>query len=182
MLGLATAEEAPLREAVALLEGGPFRFELARCLLALGSHLRRTRRRSQAREPLRRALDLAHRCGAQPLLETASAELRACGARPRSPALSGSESLTASERRVAELVAGGRSNPEVARELFISRATVEAHLRSIFRKLEIGSRHELAPLLAQAEPLSASRETPLPAQAQPLPAPAGAPPARAKDH
>ncbi len=174
VLGLATAEEAPLREAVALLEGGPFRFELARCLLALGSHLRRTRRRAQAREPLRRALDLAHRCGAQPLLETASAELRACGGRPRSPALSGSESLTASERRVAELVAGGRSNPAVARELFISRATVEAHLRSVFRKLEIGSRHELAPLLAQAEPLPASSE--------PLPAPAGAPPPRAKDH
>ncbi len=171
VLGLATADEAPLQEAVALLEGGPFRYELARCLLALGSHLRRTRRRAQARDPLRRALDLAHRCGAHPLVETASAELRACGARPRSPATSGLESLTASERRVAELVAGGRSNPQVARTLFISRSTVEAHLRNIFRKLEISSRHELEPLLAEAQPLPAEREPlpgRLPARTEPL--------------
>jgi DNA-binding CsgD family transcriptional regulator/tetratricopeptide (TPR) repeat protein len=192
VLGLATAEEAPLREAVALLEGGPFRFELARCLLALGSHLRRTRRRSQARDPLRRALDLAHRCGAHPLLETARAELRACGARPRSPASSGLESLTASERRVAELVAGGQSNPQVARTLFISRSTVEAHLRSIFRKLEISSRHELAPLLAETETPPAqtvpppgrlpARTEPAPGQAERLPARAEPRPAPTKDH
>jgi DNA-binding CsgD family transcriptional regulator len=151
VLGLATREEEPLVEAVALLEGGPFRLELARCLLALGSHLRRTRRRSQAREPLREALDLAHRCGAEPLVQDARVELRACGARPRSPALNGPESLTASERRVAELVAAGNSNPQVAQTLFVTRPTVEAHMRSIFRKLEITSRHELAPLLAQAK-------------------------------
>jgi DNA-binding CsgD family transcriptional regulator len=151
VLGLATRAEEPLVEAVALLEGGPFRLELARCLLALGSHLRRTRRRSQARDPLRRALDLAHRCGAHPLVETARAELSACGAKPRSPALSGPESLTASERRVAELVAAGNSNPQVAQTLFVTRPTVEAHLRSIFRKLEITSRHQLGPLLAQAK-------------------------------
>jgi DNA-binding CsgD family transcriptional regulator/tetratricopeptide (TPR) repeat protein len=151
VLGLATREEEPLVEAVALLEGGPFRLELARCLLALGSQLRRTRRRSQAREPLRRALDLAHRCGAQPLAQNARAELSACGAKPRSPVLSGPESLTASERRVAGLVAAGNSNPQVAQTLFITRPTVEAHLRSIFRKLEITSRHELAPLLAAAK-------------------------------
>jgi DNA-binding CsgD family transcriptional regulator len=151
VLGLATREQGPLTEAVALLEGGPFQFELARCLLALGSHLRRTRQRSQAREPLRRALDLAHRCGAQPLVEDARAELSACGARPRSPALNGLESLTVSERRVAELVAAGRSNPQVAQALFITRATVEAHLRSIFRKLDITSRHQLGPLLVEAK-------------------------------
>jgi DNA-binding CsgD family transcriptional regulator len=151
VLGLATRAEEPLVEAVALLEGGPFRLELARCLLALGSHLRRTRRRSQAREPLRRALDLAHRCGAHPLVQNARAELSACGARPRSAALNGLESLTASERRVAELVAAGSSNPQVAQTLFVTRPTVEAHLRSIFRKLEITSRHQLGPLLAQAK-------------------------------
>lgn len=151
VLGLATGAEEPLVEAVALLEGGPFRLELARCLLALGSHLRRTRRRSQAREPLRRALDLAHRCHAQPLLEEARAELRACGARPRSAVLNGLESLTASERRVAELVAAGNSNPQVAKALFVTRPTVEAHLRSIFRKLQITSRHQLGPLLAEAK-------------------------------
>ncbi len=151
VLGLAAREEEPLVEAVALLDGGPFRLELTRCLLALGSHLRRTRRRSQAREPLRRALDLAHRCGAQPLIEEAKAELGACGARPRSPTLSGLESLTASEQRIAELVAAGNSNPQVAQALFVTRPTVEAHLRSIFRKLEITSRHQLGPLLAEAK-------------------------------
>jgi DNA-binding CsgD family transcriptional regulator len=151
VLGLATREEQPLAEAVALLDGGHLQLELARCQLALGSHLRRTRRRSQAREPLRQALDLAHRCGAEPLVRDARAELRACGARPRSPALNGPESLTASERRVAELVAAGNSNPQVAQTLFVTRPTVEAHMRSIFRKLEITSRHELAPLLAAAK-------------------------------
>jgi DNA-binding CsgD family transcriptional regulator len=151
VLGLATGAEEPLTEAVALLEGGPFRLELARCLLALGSHLRRTRRRSQAREPLRRALDLAHRCGARPLADDARDELGACGARPRSLVLNGLESLTTSERRIAELVAAGNSNPQVAKALFVTRPTVEAHLRSIFRKLQITSRHQLGPLLAEAK-------------------------------
>ncbi len=152
VLGLATREEQPLVDAVELLEDGPFQLELSRCLLSLGSHLRRTRRRSQAREPLRRALDLAHRCGAQPLVGAARAELKACGARPRTPALKGLESLTTSERRVAELVAAGSSNPQVAQSLFITRTTVEAHLRSIFRKLEITSRHQLGPLLQAKDP------------------------------
>ena len=73
----------------------------------------------QAREPLRRALDLAGQIGARPLQSQAETELRACGARPRSLAYTGVESLTPSERRVAELVAAGRSNPEVAQALFV---------------------------------------------------------------
>jgi DNA-binding CsgD family transcriptional regulator len=147
VLGQATGDEDALREAVALLEGSPLVLERARAVLALGAHLRRTRRRSEAREPLRLALDLSSRCGAPPLAAEASVELRACGARPRSIALSGVESLTASERRVAEMVAAGRSNPQVAQALFLSRATVESHLRSIFRKLDVSSRDQLGPLL-----------------------------------
>jgi DNA-binding CsgD family transcriptional regulator len=62
------------------------------------------------------------------------------------------ESLTPSERRVAELVATGRSNREVAQALFVSRATVETHLRSVFRKLDVASRDQLAPLLSEHAP------------------------------
>jgi len=146
---LARRDEQHLRAAVALSESGPFRPEAARCLLALGSHLRRSGRRAEAGEPLRRALDLAGQIGARPLQSQAETELRACGARPRSLSYTGVESLTPSERRVADLVAAGRSNREVAQALFVSRATVETHLRSIFRKLAIASRAELASLLSE---------------------------------
>jgi DNA-binding CsgD family transcriptional regulator len=149
VLGLAQRDEQHLRAAVTLSESGPFRPEAARCLLALGAHLRRSGRRAEAREPLRRALDLAGQIGARPLQSQADTELRACGARPRSLSYTGVGSLTPSERRVAELVAAGRSNREIAQTLFISRATVETHLRSVFRKLAVASRDQLAPLLAE---------------------------------
>jgi DNA-binding CsgD family transcriptional regulator len=149
VLGLARQDEQHLRAAVAFSENGPFRPEAARCLLALGAHLRRSGHRVQAREPLSRALDLAGRIGARPLQSQAETELRASGARPRSLSYTGVNSLTPSERRVAELVAGGRSNPEVAQTLFVSRTTVETHLRSVFRKLGVASRDELAPLLSE---------------------------------
>jgi DNA-binding CsgD family transcriptional regulator len=149
VLGLARRDEQHLRAAVALSHKGPFRPETARCLLALGAHLRRSGRRTEAREPLRRALDLAGQIGARPLQDQAETELRACGARPRSLSFTGVESLTPSERRVAELVAAGRSNREVALTLFVSRATVETHLRSVFRKLGVTSRGQLGPLLSE---------------------------------
>jgi DNA-binding CsgD family transcriptional regulator len=139
---------------VALLNASPLLLERAKALLALGAHLRRTRRRAEAREPLRLALDLAYRCGAVPLVKEASIELRACGARPRSVMVTGVESLTASERRVAELVADGRSNPQVAQALFVTRSTVESHLRSIFRKLDVTSRRQIGPLLAEKNSLT----------------------------
>lgn len=144
-------DEQELRLAVGLVEDGPFRLEACRSLLALGGHLRRHRRRREAREPLRSALDLAHRMGAQRLKASADTELRACGARPRSVVLTGVESLTPSERRVAELVAGGHSNRQVAQALFVERSTVESHLRSVFRKLDIDGRDRLAPLLADSK-------------------------------
>jgi DNA-binding CsgD family transcriptional regulator len=149
VLGQATGDEDALREAVALLDDSPLRLERTKAWLALGAHLRRNRRRGEAREPLRLALDLAARCGALPLAEEATIELRACGARPRSIALTGVESLTVSERRVAELVAEGRTNPQVAQALFVSRATIQSHLRSVFRKLDVTSREQIASRLAE---------------------------------
>ncbi len=72
------------------------------------------------------------------------AELHAAGARPRSSALSGVESLTASERRVAGLAADGGTNRDIAQALFVTPKTVEVHLSNAYRKLGVRSRRELA--------------------------------------
>jgi DNA-binding CsgD family transcriptional regulator len=121
--------------------------ELARALVDYGAALRRQKHRAAAREPLRRGLDLAQRCGATTLVRRAGDELRATGARPRRLLLTGIDSLTPSELRVARLVAQGYSNPEVAQALFVTRSTVETHLQATFRKLDISSRGQLAAAL-----------------------------------
>ena len=138
-----------LRESVALLEESTARLERAKALLALGSALRRARQPSEARDPLRKALELAEACGAHTLVERARTELAAAGARPRSTAMSGAESLTASERRVTALAAEGRTNRDIAQELYVTPKTVEVHLSNAYRKLGIRSRHELAGALQQ---------------------------------
>ncbi len=136
-----------LREAVEVLAASPARLEETRARIDLGAALRRAGRRSEAREVLREGLDAATRLGAVRLRDRARAEMTAAGGRPRRAALSGPESLTPSERRVCELAAAGRSNPQIAAELFLSRRTVEFHLRGAFRKLGVGSRDELAAAL-----------------------------------
>ena len=100
-------------------------------------------RSAEAREPLGEAMEIAQECGANGIEALALAELVATGARPRRRALSGLESLTPAELRVADLVAAGMTNREAAQALFLSEKTVEGHLGRIFRKLEIGSRTEL---------------------------------------
>jgi DNA-binding CsgD family transcriptional regulator len=136
-----------LREAVEVLAASPARLEYAHALADLGAALRHANRRSDARVPLRQALDLADACGARPLEKRVRHELRAAGARPRRARTSGVGSLTASERRIAEMAAGGLSNPEIAQALFVTKKTVEAHLGSAYRKLDIHSRNELANVL-----------------------------------
>jgi DNA-binding CsgD family transcriptional regulator len=136
-----------LREAVAEFERSGSSVERARALADLGALLRRRNRRTEARELLREALDAAHRGGARPLAEFAETELRATGARPRRVVLRGLASLTASERRVAELAAQALSNKEIAQALFVTVKTVEVHLSSVYRKLQIGSRRQLAAAL-----------------------------------
>jgi DNA-binding NarL/FixJ family response regulator len=147
--------ERLLREAVEVLAGSDTRVEHARALVELGAHLRRANRRSEARDLLRTGAELAHRGGATALVERANEELAATGARPRKVMLSGVESLTASERRVAEIAARDRSNKEIAQELFVTVKTVELHLSNVYRKLQIGSRRQLAAALAgtPAEPV-----------------------------
>jgi DNA-binding NarL/FixJ family response regulator len=129
--------------------------ERARALAELGALLRRRNRRTEARELLREALDAAHRGGARPLAEYAETELRATGARPRRVVLSGLDSLTASERRVAEFASQGLSNREIAQTLFVTARTVEGHLTSVFRKLQVGSRDELPAALSGRAPIPA---------------------------
>jgi DNA-binding CsgD family transcriptional regulator len=92
-------------------------------------------------------LDAAHRTGAGGLATRAGTELRATGARPRSRVLSGLDSLTASERRVADLAREGMTNREIAQALFVTARTVEGHLTQAFRKLDVSSRDELASAL-----------------------------------
>ncbi len=140
---------ALLEEAVQVLSGSPARLEHAKACTELGAALRRANRRSQAREQLRHAVELATICGAASLAERAERELLATGARPRRIALSGIASLTPSERRVAEMAAEGPTNREIAQALFVTQRTVEVHLTSIYRKLAISSRSQLAGALAE---------------------------------
>jgi DNA-binding CsgD family transcriptional regulator len=136
-----------LARAAETAEAAGARLHLAHALRDHGAALRRLGRKREARDPLRRALDLASRCGAHAMAEDARAELLATGARPRRVALSGAASLTASERRVARLAAEGLSNPEIAQSLFITRRTVEKHVGEVLRKLELSSRKEIAAAL-----------------------------------
>lgn len=132
-----------LEEAVVALDGSSARLELARALVDLGAALRRAGRRAQAREPLARGRDLAAACGALGLERRAHEEQRAAGMRPRRAAITGIDALSPSERRVAELAAGGMSNRDIAQALFVTTKAVEWHLSNAYRKLAIRSRREL---------------------------------------
>src|SRR5439155_24371060 len=134
-----------LRASVAALERAEGRLEHARCVLGLGAALRRVGELVEARKILREALDLTARLGASGLADRAHEELVAAGARPRRDRrmLSGTESLTASEDRVAALAAEGLTNREIAQRQFVTVKAVEWHLRNVYRKLDIGSREQL---------------------------------------
>ncbi|MDA0140499.1 helix-turn-helix transcriptional regulator, partial [Solirubrobacter deserti] len=133
----------------------PARLEQLRALVELGAALRRSGRLEAARDVLRGALHHADRGGARRLAQRARAELVAAGARPRRAALSGCDALTAAERRVATLAAEGRTNRQIAQELFVTTRTVETHLTHTFAKLGVRSRDELAAALWPATPVPA---------------------------
>jgi DNA-binding CsgD family transcriptional regulator len=120
----------------AALPGEPF--ELARSLLALGIALRRAKRRADARGVLQRARSIFEQLGASLWVDKASAELARIGGRAPSAG-----ALTPTERRVAELVAEGRSNKEIAAALFVTPKTVGTKLSRIYAKLGVHSRTEL---------------------------------------
>jgi len=139
--------EALLREAVTIAATSPARIQHARALVDLGAALRRANKRAEARDTLRRGAELAYRAGTAALVERANQELAATGARPRKEAVGGVYALTASERRVAELAAQEMTNKEIAQALYVTVKTVEVHLSSVYRKLAIASRRQLAAAL-----------------------------------
>jgi DNA-binding CsgD family transcriptional regulator len=132
----AAAESA--RAAVAAHGEAPLRVELASSLLALGRIERRRKARKQSRDALSRARKLAAEIGHQPLLAEIEREM------PRVAAARSGTELTATEQRVADLIAGGATNRDAAAALFVSVRTVETHVASIYRKLGVHTRSELA--------------------------------------
>jgi DNA-binding CsgD family transcriptional regulator/tetratricopeptide (TPR) repeat protein len=133
-----------LAEARELLDGSEAELDRAGIEVEWGAALRRSGRRRDAREPLRRGMELARRTGARSVVDSAVAELESTGARRPHLSTSGVDALTPSERRVARMAASGQSNREIAQTLFVTRKTVEVHLTSAYRKLGIRSRAELA--------------------------------------
>lgn len=118
-------------------------FELARTELLLGEHLRRARRRADARPHLRAALEMFHRLGASMWADRARNELRAAGESEQPARAQALAKLTPQEQRIAAAVGEGATNREIAGQLFLSPRTVDYHLRKIFQKAGISSRAEL---------------------------------------
>jgi DNA-binding CsgD family transcriptional regulator len=156
---LAQGEDAELEfeHALRLHAEGDRAFDRARTALLYGEFLRRERRRVDARAQLRDALEVFEQLGAAAWTHRAQAELRASGESARKRDHSTVDELTPQELQIARFVAEGLSNKEVAAQLFLSPRTIDHHLRSVFSKLGITSRGQLARLpLGDAEPAAES--------------------------
>ena len=138
----ADAEELH-RAALDHFERGGCASELGRAELLYGEWLRREGRRLDAREQLRAAHERLSAMGAEGFAERALGELRATGERARRRSPETVDELTPQELHIARLVGSGATSKEVAAELFLSPRTIDAHLRNIFRKLDITSRRQL---------------------------------------
>jgi DNA-binding CsgD family transcriptional regulator len=145
---------AELDAAVQAARRSPSRLLRARGLSALGAAHRRSGRRPAARETLREALKVALAIGADRLAKETQEELVVAGARPRRIALEGRDALTASERRVADLAADGKTNKDIAQALFLSVKTVEVHLGRSYAKLNVTGRTQLRSALGADAPTS----------------------------
>ncbi|NBM17608.1 LuxR family transcriptional regulator, partial [Streptomyces sp. GC420] len=155
VLGAATGGRRGLElaeRAVRTLRDAGLDTELVPALVSQGRQLAAAGERTRARDPLREAAERADRLGAFRLRAVAEDALREGGARRSATALTGSESLTDSERRIAALAAAGRTNADIAGLLHLARRTVETHLTSAYRKLGIRRRTELALVLSMSPP------------------------------
>jgi DNA-binding CsgD family transcriptional regulator len=141
------AAESLYREAIDRLGRTRLCVELGRAHLVYGEWLRRQRRRRDARDQLANAYEIFDSIGAAAFAERARIELRASGGQAHERAVDMRDPLTAQEALIARLAGEGASNPEIAAQLFISRATVAYHLRKVFTKLGVSSRSQLAPAL-----------------------------------
>jgi DNA-binding CsgD family transcriptional regulator/tetratricopeptide (TPR) repeat protein len=137
------AAEGLYREAIERLGRTRIRVELARAHLLYGEWLRRCGRRLDAREQLRTAHEMCTVMGLEAFAERARRELLATGETVRKFRVETRDELTAQEAQIARLAGDGKTNPEIAAELFISPRTVEWHLRKVFAKLGISSRRQL---------------------------------------
>lgn len=144
MLGEDDAAERLYREAIHRLKTCRAALEQARAHLLYGEWLRRQRRRIDARDELRSAHAMFTSMGAEGFAARAGRELLATGETARKRADDTRDELTAQELQIALLARDGLSNPEIGARLFISPRTVEYHLRKVFGKLGIQSRHQLA--------------------------------------
>lgn len=145
--------ESLYREAVARLDRSRGVVHATRARLLYGEWLRRENRRVEAREQLRIAYDRFSRMGAKAFSERARGELLATGETVRKRRVDTRDELTPQEKQIARLARDGLSNPDIGARLFLSPRTVEWHLRKVYTKLKIRSRHELSralPELAQA--------------------------------
>jgi DNA-binding CsgD family transcriptional regulator len=134
---------ASFERALAELETYPYPLERGRTLLCLGVVRRQAQQKKAAREALEAALAIFDELGARLWAERARAELRRISGR-----VPASDELTETERRVARLAADGRTNREIAADLYMGVSTVEAHLSRVYRKLGVRSRTELAGRIA----------------------------------
>lgn len=144
LAGPADGRVEGLTEAVDVLGGSDLRTEEARARHDLGVALLRSGRRRDGRAALADALESAAACGADGVARAAAAELAVAGV---AAARLRFDALTPSERRVADLAAGGGTNREIAQELFVTPKTVENHLTRVYAKLGVGSREALATAL-----------------------------------
>ena len=141
--------EAAFAEALEHHADTPDLYEVARTRLALGARLRRDRRRSDARAPLRQALAAFEGLGARPWADRAAQELQATGETAHRRDAGPIEQLTPQERQIAKLLASGLTTREAAASVFLSPKTVEYHLRHVYQKLGIRARTELTELMAR---------------------------------
>jgi DNA-binding CsgD family transcriptional regulator len=142
------AAEPLYQEAIDRLGRSKAVAELARARLLYGEWLRRESRRVDAREQLGRAEDMFRHMGAHAFGDRARRELLATGAKVHKRTEEAREELTAQEAQVARLAREGLTNPEIGAQLYLSRRTVEWHLRKVFTKLDISSRRELSEALS----------------------------------
>jgi RNA polymerase sigma factor (sigma-70 family) len=137
------AAESLYRQAIERLGRTRLAPELARARLLYGEWLRRQRRRVDARDELRVAHEMFTGYGMEAFAERARVELEATGERARKRTVDAIDQLTPQESQVSRLAAQGKTNREIAAQLFISPSTVEYHLRKAFRKLDVKSRTQL---------------------------------------
>jgi DNA-binding CsgD family transcriptional regulator len=147
LLSEGDAAERLYQEAIERLRRTPVRVQLARSHLLCGEWLRRERRRLDARDQLRTALEMFTSMGAEAFAARAERELLATGERVRKRRVETREQLTAQEMQIARAAGDGLSNAEIGARLFISQHTVAYHLRKVFSKLDITSRNQLVRVL-----------------------------------